>query len=609
MMKSYNKTGNRVKAEAADTRFDSIVTYIKLESGNLLPLSRYEDHTWELPRHWFPDSSTNFHTTISFEKIHSSELREAAKVIVAKLIKRGVTKKIRGSTIFQNYINIVYFLNWLADLNIKNTTEITELVAQQYVNHVKNLKTRDSSGKNKPLSEGTVCYRLLAVEKCWENLLNSKYEFSRPWPETSAMKLTKFDPHGKSKTEIIPAEFLNSIFQYAERIFLNSHRFIEYLHLLESFKPRCMSANNQGEEKTLFLRGHGWQGTATSFNLAVLSLRDSCFLIILITTGIRIHELCNLKSNNWFSEVRDGERYYFLGSRSDKTGEGSTHWLCPKIAIDALNVLSELMIPVEKKLQQEIVEAIAVNDLPRVINLRKISNSLVITSVNKKSGQIGVLSASAVNRRINKMAEHASINWHFTSHQFRRTFANYVVHNKLGDLRYLREHFKHWSLDMTLLYAMDECQDYEIYDDIYAAFDEKRQGIIGHWLEPNTPLSGGLAPKVRNLRDKLIPTKTFDSHLSMVNKISDQIYLRSTGIAWCTNDDGTCAVGQCDTCEHGLIDHNHTSYWQGVYAHQLELRDNKDIGLSGSAIVENHIQRCEIVLKGLGADIEGFKKE
>lgn len=598
MMKSYNETENRVKVKATDKCFDSVVTYIKLENGNLLPLSRYEDHTWELPRHWFPDSSTSFHTSISFEKINSSELREAAKVAVAKLIRRGETKKLRGSTIFQNYINLVYFLNWLADFNIKNTVEITELVAQQYVNHVKNLKTRHSSGKHRPLSEGTVCYRLLAVENLWKNLLNSKYEFSRPWPESSAMKLTKFDPHGKSKTEIIPSEFLNGIFQHAETILLNSNRVIEYIHLLESFKPRCMSANNQGEEKTMFLRSHGWQGTATSFNLAVLSLRDSCFLIILITTGIRIHELCNLKRNNWFSEVRDGERYYFLGSRSDKTGEGSTHWLCPKIAIDALNVLSELMISVEKKLQQEIVESIAVNDLPRVNNLRKISNSLVITPVNKKSGQIGVLSASAINRRINKMAENASINWHFTSHQFRRTFANYVVHNKLGDLRYLREHFKHWSLDMTLLYAMDEYQDYEIYDNIYAAFDEKRQGIIGHWLEPNTPLSGGLAPKVRNLRDKLIPTKTFDSHQSMVNKISDQIYLRSTGIAWCTNDDGTCVVGQCDTCEHGLIDHNHISYWKGVYAHQLELRDNKDIGLSGAAIVENHIQRCEHVLKG-----------
>lgn len=607
MKNSVRAIEKSIKGEAKDKALEGIITYIKLEDGKLLPLSRYEDNTWKLPRHWFPDSSTSYHTSISFKKIKGSELRVAAKIVMAKIIRGGVTKKLRGSTIFRNFSNIVYFLNWLTDLNIENTSKVNQLIAQQYVNYVKELKTRDSP--NRPLSEGTVCYRLLAVESCWKNLLNSKYEFSRPWPETTATRLAGFDSHGKPKTEIIPNEFLNDIFQHAESILSGSALLIEYLNLLESFEPRCKSANNQGEEKTMFLRSHGWEGTATSFNLEMLTLRDSCFLIILITTGIRIHELCNLKRNNWFSEIREGERYYFLGSRSDKTGEGSTHWLCPKIAIDALDVLSELMAPVEKKLQKEIVEAIAVSDLVRAANLKRISNSLVIAPVNRKNGQIGVLSASAINNRINKLAENASINWHFSSHQFRRTFASYVVHNKLGDLRYLREHFKHWSLDMTILYAMDECQDYEIYDDIYAAFDDKRQGIIGHWLEPNTPLSGGLAPKVRNLRDKLIPIRTYDSHRSMVNKISEQIHLRSTGIAWCTNDDGTCAVGQCDTCEHGLIDNNHTAYWEGVFTHQLELRDNTDIGFSGSVIVENHIKRCEHVLAALGVEVEALRKD
>jgi len=40
--------------------------------------------------------------------------------------------------------------------------------------------------------------------------------------------------------------------------------------------------------------------------------------------------------------------------------------------------------------------------------------------------------------------------WPLTSHHFRCTFACLAARSALGDIRYLREHYKHWSLDMTL---------------------------------------------------------------------------------------------------------------------------------------------------------------
>ncbi len=43
--------------------------------------------------------------------------------------------------------------------------------------------------------------------------------------------------------------------------------------------------------------------------------------------------------------------------------------------------------------------------------------------------------------------------WPLASHPFRRNFAHFVAKSDLGDLNQLREHFGHWSIEMTMLYA------------------------------------------------------------------------------------------------------------------------------------------------------------
>ncbi|MDW2458961.1 tyrosine-type recombinase/integrase, partial [Vibrio sp. 1249-1] len=205
-------------------------------------------------------------------------------------------------------------------------------------------------------------------------------------------------------------------------------------------------------------------------NSTLLDLRDGCFVIILATTGIRAHELGNIRRDQWHSEVRDGERFYFLGSRSDKTYAGETSWLCPEIAIRAVKVVERLSEPLQTELEQALRAAEASGDLKEVTRLRQCSGCVGLTNGGGKINCITVLSGPTLNKRLRMFAKNLGTDWKLASHQFRRTFANYVVHHKLGDLRYLRDHFKHWSLDMTILYAMNETQDLELYDEIYAAF-------------------------------------------------------------------------------------------------------------------------------------------
>jgi integrase len=412
----------------------------------------------------------------------------------------------------------------------------------QYLGHIKSLKSKWVKYKGKPLASGSISKRLQAVERCYTELRDTQYGFAHPWPESSATALSGYTPHGKPKTEIIPDEVLAPLFQHANTALASAPELLHLQSLLEEFVPQIRNKTHNKERST-FLQSHGWTAGVHEFNKSILELRDCCLLIILLTTGIRVHELCNFKRDNWYSEVRDGERFYFIGSKSEKTDEGDTHWLCPEIAIDALKVLGDLALPMQSLLEQQLNDAQREANVKEAARLQRFSGSVVLAKIANQFNKVSVLSGGSVNDGLQKIVNKLGLTFNLASHMFRRTFAVYVVHHKLGDLRYLRDHFKHWSLEMTILYAMNDKQDLELYDEIYAAFDNERQGIIGHWLEPDTPLSGGLASQIRNLRDKDTPTRTYKSRAAMIEHLSEQIYIRSTGLAWCTNDDGSCAGG------------------------------------------------------------------
>ena len=327
------------------------------------------------------------------------------------------------------------------------------------------------------------------------------------------------------------------------------------------------------------------------------------------TVGIRVHELCEIEAGNHFSKVEDGERYYFIKSRSLKTGEGLTSWLCPRITIQALDVITHLSEHLRLELAEQQREAIAKGDHESSEEIERIKRCCVLTRAPVNNNSIGVIPGRTINERLRQLVRCAGVDWHFSSHQSRRTFAHFVVHNQLGDLRYLRDHYKHWSLDMTSLYALDDNLGLELFTEINTSYKEKRQNILEHWLEGHTPISGGLKEQIIAIRNKDTVVKTYGSHYEMIKTVSDNLLIRSTGIAWCTNDSFDCGGGQCEVCEHSVIDDSLQHKWEAIYAQQLELREIADqVGSGGSATIERTIKRCEKVLKDLGADMNDIKK-
>tara|TARA_R110001583_G_C5670557_1_gene410916 strand:+ start:16777 stop:18630 length:1854 start_codon:yes stop_codon:yes gene_type:complete len=582
-----------------------IVTTDRAE-GVLYVLSRYEDMVWWLPKTGCPTSLVDCKRKLDFARIRCKQLRSESKAVMARLI--WANTKLAVSTVSGQFMKLVVWLNWLHDQGIRSLAQVTPMVADRYVQHVNQLTSPNRIGG--PLAPGTKAQRLLVVETCWRHLLDTPNGFDHPWPENSASALAKLKQATKPKTDIIPEEVLHPLFQQSESLLSRATELLGNRDAVGDYQLRYKNLSGQIKEKSRFLKTRGWDLGFGALNNALRELRDGCFVIILATTGIRAHELGNIRRDHWYSEVRDGERFYFLGSRSDKTHEGETSWLCPEIAIHAVKTLERLSEPMQIELEQALEHAIAVGDHQEVTRLQECSECVGLTRSMKKGNPISVISWQSLDDRLKRFATSLKLDWKLASHQFRRTFANYVVHHKLGDLRYLRDHFKHWSLDMTILYLMNEAQDLELYDEIYAAFDEKRQAIVGHWLEPDTPLSGGMGEHVRQMRSRTEKTRTYKDRREMVQAISELVYLRSTGIAWCTNDTGVdCAGGQCENCEHGCIDDNHKPFWEGLYQQQIELRQIEDLDASGSKTVERTMDRCEKVLADLGVDINRLKEQ
>ena len=242
--------------------------------------------------------------------------------------------------------------------------------------------------------------------------------------------------------------------------------------------------------------------------------------------------------------------------------------------------------------------------------LQEISNHVCLTKNRLNKNAITLLSGVAITEhRLPNLCKQIGSDWNLSSHQFRRSFANYAVHSELGDLRALKDHFKHWSITMTALYAFNDDLDAELFEGLLREKYLVEEEIKQDWFELDTPITGGaMAQNIKRVREDGELIKTFGSRSEMAKAYSSSIPIRSTGIGWCTNDD-ECKCGKPDSCESGIVDERHLPYWEGMLVQQMKLMQLDDIGGAGRAAAEKGMERCEKVLASLGIDVEAMKQE
>jgi len=596
---------------------DALIVSAILVDDHWVILSRYGDDIWLLDG--FTSNVPDNLRRQDFSRVPCA-FKDVMKALLYRYLRRGRAgqKRPRASTLRNFFENALPFLRHLNALKLTRFGAVTPMVCAYYVAECRAYQ-QTSRNQGKPLSQSALERRFMAVEALHEL---SQYTHDpiplHPWPDTSANTLAGSGTARKQggKTPLMPDEVLCALFESAYEKVQHGKALLDLRDALNAVaaQRRRQVARTVIEAKNRHLATLGWEGGLGAFNQAILDLRTACYIVLASTSGCRNHELANVQSGaHHCTEDDEGTIYHWMRSRSDKTNTGVHDWMIPEVAVRVLRLMERWAEPYQAMIAAEIAERRKV-DLrdPEIATAHKHHHALFLGVCPAKGNLVRTLSGITWNHILKAFVQGCGLDWNLASHQFRRKFANYAAHSQFGDLRYMREHFAHWSMDMTLGYAMDEDWgqhlDIELYSDIQTELEDIKFGVVDTWMG-DEPLAGGYGRSIKRWRRDPVNLAIFKSHTSMVTSISESTAIRSNGHAWCTASDDRCIGNtlertRCGDCHNAVIGCSHIGVYQRLYDNLKGLLDCNDIGDGGRQRILRDLERCRDVLVQLGYDPE-----
>lgn len=589
-----------------------IVSAIPVEKHWVI-LSRYGDDRWQLTG--LPTNRRNAHSYLNFHRI-PAPFRMVMKTVVYRYLRRGRLGQPRpkGSTLLQFFAQIIPFLRYLDSLNIDHFGEVTSIIFLNYISTCQ--EARKNNGK--PLQQNSLSLRFSAVETLYElsQYTNDPLQ-KHPWPDTSSAALAGLTNSGAwhkqgCKTPLMPDEVFCALFEKAYGQVQRGNALLDLRDTVTEASTTWKLSPYAYRKKNCLLTSLGWKDGSAAFNNALIDLRTACYIVLACTSGCRNHELANLTSGSHHrTRDDDGTLYHWMQSKSEKTGVGMHNWMIPEAAVRALRLMERWAKPYQAMIAEEIAKRRRKNPLDTEI-ARAQQHRHALFLGKRKGDPVRTLSLSGFNDDLKSFAMKKGLDWSLASHQFRRKFANYVAHSRFGDLRYLREHFAHWSMDMTLGYAMDggwgSHLDLDLYNEIQAEYEDIKLGTVDSWLSDNS-LAGGYGRSLKQWQRDPSNLAIFKDHQTMVISIAESTAIRSNGHAWCTADNDGCVGNtlertRCGDCNNAVIGRGHLDIYRQLYNNLKELLECHNIGESGRVRVLRDMERCRSVFIQLGYDPE-----
>lgn len=474
--------------------------------------------------------------------------------------------------------HMALFTRHLDRLGVRKLANVQPVHISNYVHESKALG----------LTPGSLVHRFAALDLL-HHFADQHAEslFTAPWPDSSPYDVAGCvgrvrDDSRKGSTPLIPEHVTQMLFKYAERQLKAAPG------LLKELKQGLRDPFRDSE---------------------ILLLRDACFYLIGVLTGMRCSEIAGIDAGAWRVETKDGFTFYWVASVEHKTGKGHVEYLMPAMGIEILTVLEGLSEQLRALLstQLEATEK-AYGQRPNSSLLQEIAacraglNRLFLGRTRKG---VRTITGHGWGIQMKQFAKAAGVDWALAPHQLRRLYGYTFVRHKLGNILFLKEQFKHSSLSMTQLYAANPRQEAALYDEILEEIHRQKADVVLKWLDDDSPLSGGAGRKIMEMR-----AHDFPDRKALILETADKLSIRSTGHSWClAQDDGCGGAGlyertQCGGCGNGVIDVSFQPVWMEIYRHQTELLDElDDLGPGAGARVRRDLDRAKKVLNDLGVDI------
>lgn len=593
-----------------------VMTYVRSQDGRSVPLSYYGDPVWDYTP-YFPHAARRKHDKqIQWTKT-PAEWVESLKGAVAAFMhhKRPGGTRLDPATLPKRTVTLNAFAKWCSAAGIKRFKDVRGLDIARYL---------------QKLHDDCIFDRTLA---CHISLLRRIHEMRMYMTDSltdDAAAALRYDQIGAlwepgadeaRRTELIPLPEAARLFGAAIAHLEMAPKLLQLRDELEAdwhAASKRMTRKNWGDKvKRPHILDAGF-ANVLEFESAVADVRTAAYIVLAQTTGCRVHELGDIRVDCVYSEVVEGETYWWLKSATRKIGDGPERWLAPKVAAKAVEVLEWHSAPLRQRLGDELASARRELRRPmtesergklatRVLELERNAARLFLSE-----SSIGISSThtQSHNKQLRAFAQRRD--FHFASplstHRFRRTYAVIVVHLNKGariDLVTLQHHYKHASLLMTEWYAALPDTDKELYDLIDEETDYFDLALVAHWMEPSTPLAGGLGSRIKAYPGRYHQPMFFTSRREFIDSIRDGLNIRSTGHSWCLADAQDCGgrglfeAARCINCANGVIDESFQGVWQNLRTQHAELIEMSDIGPGGREKARRCLTAADAVLEQL----------
>ena len=483
-----------------------------------------------------------------------------------------------------------------------------------------------------PSAPHTITLRLHIIEDLYFQR-DKLYDALRthPWPHESAGLLAG-EKHGigydKPKTDFIP-DMVASRLAEAALDYIRSHS----VRILATRGAICEAAGekaaqglgkaSQKNARTAAAREAGYEGS-DHLTAETRRLRTACYIVIDMFSGARNSEVMSLAERSIVPGTsKDGTTdVLWMHGTIYKTGIRPHRWMVPPVVQEAVIVLTQLTSPLRELLSEEESELRARIGLSigierarlvkRLDMVRKQKTKLFLGTGGRRC-DIAVISNAQVNVDLKQFCADHGISGtdgqHFDlhSHMFRRTYARFVARSELGDLLFLRDHFGHWSIDMTTYYADGGADEYEADTELLEMIAAEKMGrqteIMTGYLDSDTPLANGS----HWLKDWRSTVRTAANKEDLIREYAGTITLNGTGHSWCVgNAKGTGCGGlcvfeaqMCVDCNYGIIGLEHRPVWEGIREQQQEALALDDMGPGGRARAQQIMGYADKVLRRL----------
>jgi len=651
----------KIKPEYANDLFRMTITQrtglvISIRSNGHV-LSCYIDNIWDFAPYLDIKSRGLNKTKIDFSLLefndgsfltdpqHSLLLAGAKEYLYVRLT---VVNPMSGKPLSESSLiglwqsNLRPILRWMVENGFRCFADISSEACLAFVAFSKE-STRSEFNKNKggvdQLTADTLSLRFSVIESLWTfrgHLSDTLLE--HPWPGHSAISLSGCSKFGgrDTTTEQIPDRLMS-------KLVMGSLNYVS-----SGYGERLLDCRDAYEEKSS-IEGHLTELGMVRYPQVlkeITKLRTACFVIISAFSGMRISEVLSLEMGCYYEHVGwDGADYGWLKGTTYKLEEDPKpgEWMVPPVVQCAVNLATR----VSAKLRDTLENKISALDLKlhKAIYLDELSHNKDFDELNKLKQNRNALFVINGKASINRLTDHSAnyslkalakflelnvessdldqvrdkteikvgMIWPLASHQFRKTFARYVARCILGDVRYLKEHYKHWSLDMTLGYAWneDDLLDPTLVDEILDEHQDLQSDIVMGWVDltRGQHLAGVGGDNIERSRERTKKLVATDPRAA-ARQISKGYFLRGLGHSWCTEKEcrgkGIYSVIECKACENRVIDESHKPMWYGIRQQQIELLHVDDCGDPMWQGAVESLRYAEQTLKSLGEEIEPY---